>query len=196
MADAAKSLKVFVSYSRTDVEFADQLVLALQDRGFEPILDRHDMSGGENWRERLGKLILSADAVTFILTAKSAASEICAWEVDEAARLGKRILPVTYGSVAGVTPPKALSELNWIPFWADPAIPGSGFYYGVKRLMEALSVDLDWLRAQTRFSERAAEWIRSEREEDLLLRGEALKDAHAWLGKTPAGSSPPDSVRE
>ena len=87
MADAAKSLKVFVSYSRTDVEFADQLVLALQDRGFEPILDRHDMSGGENWRERLGKLILSADAVTFILTAKSAASEICAWEVDEAARL-------------------------------------------------------------------------------------------------------------
>ena len=59
MADAAKSLKVFVSYSRTDVEFADQLVLALQDRGFEPILDRHDMSGGENWRERLGKLILT-----------------------------------------------------------------------------------------------------------------------------------------
>jgi WD40 repeat protein len=196
MAEAAKSLKVFVSYSRTDVEFADQLVLALEDRGFEPILDRHDMSGGENWRERLGKLILSADAVTFILTEKSAASEICAWEVEEAQRLGKRILPVTYGSVAGVNPPKALSDLNWIPFWADPAIPGAGFYYGVKRLIEALSVDLDWLRAQTRYSERASEWAKGGREEDLLLRGEALKDAHAWLGRTPPGSSPPDGVRE
>ena len=74
MAETAKSLKVFVSYSRTDVEFADQLVLALEDKGFQTILDRHDMSGGENWRERLGKLILSADAVTFILSEKSAAS--------------------------------------------------------------------------------------------------------------------------
>lgn len=196
MADAAKSLKVFVSYSRTDVEFADQLVLALEDKGFETILDRHDMSGGENWRERLGKLILSADAVTFILSEKSAASEICAWEVEEARRLSKRILPVTPASVANVKPPQALADLNWIPFYADPAVPGSGFYYGVKRLEEALRIDLDWLRSQTRYLERSSEWTKSGRAEDLLLRGEALREAHAWLGKTPAGSSPPDSVRE
>ncbi len=55
MAEAAKSLKVFASYSRTDVDFADQLVLALDDKGFATILDRHDMSGGENWRERPGQ---------------------------------------------------------------------------------------------------------------------------------------------
>ncbi|MFT3725376.1 MAG: TIR domain-containing protein [Hyphomonadaceae bacterium] len=196
MADAAKSLKVFVSYSRTDVEFADQLVLALEDKGFQTILDRHDMSGGENWRERLGKLILSADAVTFILSEKSAASEICAWEVEEARRLSKRILPVTPASVANVKPPQALSDLNWIPFFADPAVPGSGFYYGVKRLEEALRIDLDWLRAQTRYLERSSEWTKAARAEDLLLRGEALREAHAWLSKTPAGSSPPDGVRE
>ncbi len=196
MADAAKSLKVFVSYSRTDVEFADQLVLALEDKGFQAILDRHDMSGGENWRERLGKLILSADAVTFILSEKSAASEICAWEVEEARRLSKRILPVTPASAANVKAPQALSDLNWIPFYADPAVPGSGFYYGVKRLEEALRIDLDWLRSQTRYLERSSEWAKSDRAEDLLLRGEALREAHAWLGKTPAGSSPPDGVRE
>ena len=195
MAEAAKSLKVFVSYSRTDVDFADQLVLALEDKGFEAILDRHDMSGGENWRERLGKLILSADAVAFILTPKSAASEICAWEVEEARRLGKRILPVTPGSIVGATPPAALGDLNWIPFYAEPTIPGSGFYYGVKRLTEALSIDLDWLRAQTRYSERAQEWSRA-RPEDLLLRGEALKEAEGWLARTPSGAHPPDLVRE
>ncbi len=195
MAEPARSLKVFVSYSRTDVDFADQLVLALEDKGFETILDRHDLSGGENWRERLGKLILSADAVAFVLTAKSAASEICSWEVEEAKRLGKRILPVTPASPAGATPPAALGELNWIPFYADPAIPGSGFYYGVKRLMEALSIDLEWLRDQTRYSERAAEWARA-RADDLLLRGAALKDAEDWLARTPAGSAPPASVRE
>ena len=195
MAEQAKSLKVFVSYSRADVGFADQLVLALEDKGFDPILDRHDISGAENWRERLGKLILSADAVAFVLTAKSAASEICSWEVGEAVRLGKRVIPVTPGNIDGVTPPKALSELNWIPFYAEPAIPGSGFYYGVKRLMEALSIDLDWLRAQTRYSERALEWAK-EKPDDLLLRGEALKEAEAWQARSPAGSQLPELVRD
>ena len=195
MAERAGSLKVFVSYSRADVGFADQLVLALEDKGFDPILDRHDISGAENWRERLGKLILSADAVAFVLTAKSAASEICSWEVGEAVRLGKRIIPVTPGPIDGVTPPAALGELNWIPFYADPAIPGAGFYYGVKRLVEALSIDLDWLRAQTRYSERALEWSK-QKPEDLLLRGEALKEAEGWQARTPAGSHPPDLVRE
>ncbi len=133
--------------------------------------------------------------MVFILTEKSAASEICAWEVEEARRLGKRILPVTIGSIVGVTPPAALGDLNWIPFYAEPAIPGSGFYYGVKRLEEALSVDLDWLRAQTRYSERAQEWSKA-RPEDLLLRGEALKEAEAWLARTPSGAHPPDLVRE
>ena len=45
MAEQAASLKVFVSYSRADVAFADQLVLALEDKGFVAILDRHDISG-------------------------------------------------------------------------------------------------------------------------------------------------------
>ena len=195
MAGEAKPLKVFVSYSRTDVAFADQLVLALEDKGFEAILDRHDISGAENWRERLGKLILSGDAVTFVLTEKSATSEICKWEVREAKALGKRIIPITPGPLGSVTPPEELAELNWIPFYADPAIPGSGFYYGVVRLNEALSVDLEWLRAQTRYSERAIEWAK-QKAEDLLLRGEALREAEAWLARTPVGAHPPDRVRE
>jgi len=194
MAGEARPLKVFVSYSRADVAFADQLVLALQDKGFEAILDRHDISGAENWRERLGKLILSADAVTFVLTEKSAASDICRWEAHEAKTLGKRIIPVTPGALGSVKPPEELGELNWIPFYADPAIPGSGFYYGVVRLNEALSIDLEWLRAQTRYSERALEWAK-EKPEDLLLRGEALREAEAWLARTPAGAHPPEQVR-
>jgi len=195
MADKAASLKVFVSYSRVDVAFADQLVLALEDKGFVAILDRHDISGAENWRERLGKLILSADAVAFVLTAHSAASEICSWEVNEAVRLGKRVVPLTPEALNDAKPPAALAELNWIPFYADPAIPGSGFYFGVKRIVEALSVDLDWLRAQTRYSERALEWSK-DRRDDLLLRGEALKEAEAWVARTPARARPLDMVRE
>ena len=130
----AGRLKVFVSYSRTDVDFADQLVLALTDKGFDPLLDRHDIDAAEKWKERLGALILSCDTVVFVLTEKSAGSPICGWEVEEPARLGKRMIPVTPHAPQGVSPPPALTELNYITFYRDPAIPGSGFYDGVQKL--------------------------------------------------------------
>ena len=192
MAVAARSLKVFISYSRADVGFADQLVLALKDKGFQPILDRHDMSGGEKWRERLGKLILEADAVAFVLTATSAASEICEWEVNEAGRLGKLVLPVTPAPVDGFAPPAALKDLNWIPFYADAKIPDSGFYSGLIKLVDALSLDLDWLRLQTRLSEGALEWQRTQADE-RLLRGSALAEAQAWFDQK-AGKAPLEIV--
>ena len=90
----AERLKVFVSYSRDDLDFADQLVAALQICGFEAAIDRHDISGGEKWEQRLGALILGADTVVFVLSPASARSSICGWEVEEASRRGKRILPV------------------------------------------------------------------------------------------------------
>ena len=41
-------MKIFVSYSRVDVAFADQLVVALEDRGFDAIPDQHDIDAAEN----------------------------------------------------------------------------------------------------------------------------------------------------
>lgn len=184
---AGGRLKVFVSYSRADIDFADQLVLALEDKGFDPILDRHDIDAAEKWKDRLGALIFGCDTVVFVLTDTSAASNICQWEVEEAARIGKRMIPVVPRSADGVAPPPALSELNYIHFYTTPAIPGSGFYDGVQKLTRALQVDLDWLRRQTRLAEQAGEWSRT-RSDDLLLRGVALDEALAWRGRTPAGA--------
>jgi hypothetical protein len=86
-------LRVFISCSREGLSFADQLNAALDACGFECFIDRHGISGGEDWKPRLGNLIPEADTVVFVLSPTSARSEICAWEVEEAARLGKRILP-------------------------------------------------------------------------------------------------------
>jgi TIR domain-containing protein len=46
--------------------------------------DRHGISGGEDWKRRLGNLISEADTVVFVLTPTSARSEICTWEAEEA----------------------------------------------------------------------------------------------------------------
>src|SRR5262249_20266558 len=49
-------LHVFISYSREDLYFADQLNAALDASGFECFIDRHSISGGEDWKRRLGNL--------------------------------------------------------------------------------------------------------------------------------------------
>ena len=191
-------LKVFVSYARTDSKFADQLVLALQDKGFEPKIDRHDIDAAEKWKTRLTTLIQSSDTVVFVLTEAAARSPACAWEVEEAVRAGKRIVPVMpfpmKAPPEGPAPPPQLSELQYIYFFDDPSIPMSGYYDGVMRLERALKVDVHWLREQTRLLGFALDWLRDS-SDDRLLRGSALDEALKWRLNAPAGAVVPGQIK-
>jgi len=151
-------LNVFISYSRDDLGFSDQLDAALGRTGFDSTLDRHGISGGEDWKSRLGNLIRDADTVVFALSPSSARSEIFAWEVGEATRLRKRIIPVLSRPLDGATPPPQLADLNYIFFYEEPRSLGSGFGTGLVQLVAALNTDLDWLREHTRYLRRASEW--------------------------------------
>jgi TPR repeat protein len=187
-------LRVFVSYSRDDLDFSDQLDAALNAYGFECIIDRQDISGGEDWKRRLGNLISEADTVVFVLSPTSARSEICAWEVEEAARLGKRILPVNCRPLNGASPPPRLRDLHYIFFHADPKAPGSGFGTGLAKLVAALNSDFDWLREHTRYLQRATEWDRGGRPANRLLSGDDIADAKAWLARRPKNAPEPTAL--
>ena len=126
--------------------------------GFLTPLDRHGIHAGEDWETRLGTLIRDADTVVFVLTNNSVQSPICAWEVEEARRLGKRILPVLPGALANAKAPAGLASLNYIFFYDEPKKPGSGFGAGLLELVEGLKTDLAWLREHTRLLQRAIEW--------------------------------------
>jgi TPR repeat protein len=184
-------LRVFISYSRDDLNFADQLDAALSACGYECLIDRHDISGGEDWKRRLGNLISEADTVVFVLSPSSAGSPICTWEVEEAARLNKRTLPVNCRPLGGVSPPPRLRELNYIFFYEEPKIPGSGFGTGLANLVTALNTDFDWLREHTRYLQRAMEWDRGGRPANRLLSGDDVAEAKAWVARRPKGAPEP-----
>lgn len=186
--DLNKKLNVFVSYSRRDLEFADQLVAVLAWQRFQPIIDREGIHAAENWEQRLGQLILEADIVVFVLSPDSAASKVCAWEVDEAIRRGKRIIPVLCRSLDGQLPHSKLRELNYIHFYVDKDVPGSGFGTGQVRLIEALSIDVEWLREHTRLEELAARWDDNSRDPDLLVRGSELTTFNSWRDRRPSNA--------
>ena len=67
-ADVQPKAKVFISYSRKDMAFADRLEAALKARGFEPLIDRTEIHAFEDWWKRIEALIASADAA--LLNAK------------------------------------------------------------------------------------------------------------------------------
>ena len=184
-------LRVFISYSRDDLYFADQLDAALDACGFACVIDRQGISGGEDWKRRLGNLISEADTVVFVLSPTSAHSEICAWEVEEAARLGKRILPVSCRPLEGASPPSRLRDLNYVFFYSEPKVSDSGFGTGLASLIAALNTDFNWLREHTRYLQRAIEWDRAGRPANRLLSGDGIAEAKAWAARRPKSAPEP-----
>jgi hypothetical protein len=71
MADETRKVNVFISYSRDDLAFADQLHAALPAFGYGVTIDRESIPGGDAWKKRLGVLIRDADSVVFVLSPSS-----------------------------------------------------------------------------------------------------------------------------
>ena len=78
--------------------------------------------------------------------------------------------------------PERLRRLNYI-FFRE----GQSFVRPLRELADALRQDVEWIREHTRLSEAAARWQARGRgsgaANDLLLRGDDLADAKAWVAR-------------
>jgi WD40 repeat protein len=178
--------RVFVSYSRVDATFASRLVSALLDRGYEAYMDQRDILPGEPWQERLGKLIEGADVVAFALSPDSVASTMCDWEINEAERLGKKVLPVVCRNVEVDTVPQRLKRLNYVFLRSDDEWAAQ-----FDALARSLIIDIEWVREHTRIGATAIRWAEAAQQspskaEALLLRGPELSEAENWISRQPA----------
>src|SRR5262245_24850085 len=184
-----RRLRVFISYSRKDLSAVSQLRDELDLAGFEAYLDLHDILPGEPWQQRLSKLIEAADTLIFVLSPNSVVSEIVDWEINEAERLAKRILPIAICETPSEQIPGRIKRLNYI-FMRSPAEWPIGF----QKLAEALRLNITWLREHTRLGELAAEWVRTDRADELLLRGAPLTAAERWISERPREASEPTEL--
>src|SRR5580658_9034199 len=91
---AGSKARIFISYSRKDVAFADRLEAALKTRGFEPLIDRTEIYAFEDWWKRIHALIGKADTVVFVLSPDAMTSDVALKEVAHAASLNKRFAPI------------------------------------------------------------------------------------------------------
>lgn len=184
--------RVFISYSRTDIQFVKRLIAALEERGFEVDIDRTDIEKGEDWWNRVKELISGADTVVFAVSPDSLKSTVIADELEYADSFKKRILPIIIADVASGDVPATMARLNYVYFIPNPAAGASGnFDDGVRDLIRALSIDLRWIREHTRLSLLAQRWKEGD---GPTLRGRELRAAEAWLSRRPR--DPPEPTEQ
>src|SRR6266581_4138860 len=106
--------RIFISYSRKDMAFADRLEAVLKARGFEALIDRTEIYAFEEWWKRIEALIVRADTVVFVLSPDAVASEVALKEVAFAASLNKRFAPSVCRRVDDKNVPEALRRLNFV----------------------------------------------------------------------------------
>ena len=188
MADtrSEQKLRVFVSYSRKDMAFADRLEAALKTRGFEVLIDRQEIYAFEDWWKRIEALIRSADTVVFVLSPDAVKSDIALKEIVHAASLNKRLAPIVCRRVDDGVVPQLLRQLNFI-FFEDP----DRFDISVGKLADALQTDIGWIRQHTEYGEAERRWTAAGRPSGLLLHSPTLEVAEYWIASRPRGAPEP-----
>jgi formylglycine-generating enzyme required for sulfatase activity len=179
--------KVFISYSRKDMAFADRLEVALRKRGFEPLIDRTHVYAFEEWWKRVENLIASADTLVFVLSPDAIRPGTTALkEVEFAASLNKRFAPIIFRPVDEKCVPEALAKFNFI-FFTDQ----ERFDESADNLAKALNTNINWIRQHTDLGDQARRWSLAERPNGLLLRSPYLEQSEFWMSSRPKNAPAP-----
>jgi formylglycine-generating enzyme required for sulfatase activity len=185
-AQAEGKARIFISYSRRDMAFADSLDAALKVRGFEPLIDRTEIFAFEDWWKRIEGLIEQSDTVVFVLSPDAVASDVALREVAYAASLNKRFAPIVCRPVEDGAVPEALRRLNFI-FFDDP----TKFAANADTLTNALETDINWIRQHTEYGQAERRWSSAGRPHGLLLQQPTLDLAEYWLTSRPRNAPEP-----
>lgn len=167
---------VFLSYSRRDGGFVHRLASALQARGKEVWVDVDGIRDAEVFPDALRRAIESSDTFIFVISPDAVRSLFCVEEIEHAASLNKRIVPLALRPVPDEALPEEVRFRNWIPVGDDGDLAAT-----VGRLVKALETDIEWEHHHTRMTVKALEWDQSGRDKSFLLHGSELESAEQWL---------------
>ena len=86
--------QIFLSYSRKDLDFVEQLASDLKESGLDVWYDLSGLDGGSRWRNSIEKAIRESQYVVIVLSPDSVSSEWVEREYLFASNLGRKIVPV------------------------------------------------------------------------------------------------------
>lgn len=109
---------LFISYAHMDKHIlVVPLAETLKDGGYEVWFD-HELVPGRDWREQLLEEIERSSAFVYAMTPESVTSEYCLWELKEATKLQKPIIPVKLQTNTNI--PDLLKSIQHVDFTQGP----------------------------------------------------------------------------
>ncbi|MBX2841781.1 MAG: TIR domain-containing protein [Flammeovirgaceae bacterium] len=181
-----QNIEVFVSYSRTDGDFARKVNEQLQLNGKTTWFDQESIADGSDFQQEIYKGIESADNFLFIISPDAVESEFCADEVAYASQLNKRFITVRYRETDPKIMPPALAAVQWIDFEKED------FITAFSQLVRTLDTDREHLQAHTKWQRRAMEWSEKGKDKSLLLRGSEFTIAELWFRESVENNKKPE----
>ena len=121
--------KIFISYSRKDMDFARKLAGSLEKVGYDVWWDITDLRGGDDWVRTIPAAIETSQYVLVVLSSNSSQSEWVEKEYTQALTLRKKIIPIMLN---GTNVPFALNTINFVNFSAG------NYTDNLKNLLSAL----------------------------------------------------------
>ncbi|MBD1859678.1 MULTISPECIES: TIR domain-containing protein [Leptolyngbya] len=183
---------VFISYSRKDKSFVEQLHQALEAQNRDAWVDWEDIPLSAEWWHEIQRGIESANTFVFVISRDSIESKVCRDEIEHAVQHNKRLVPIVRRDdfeMAKVHP--NLSMHNWLFFRETDE-----FESGMRVLLKAIDTDLEYVRAHTRILEKAIEWQEQKRNESFGLKGDDLRSAEAWLSQGETKEPKPTELQQ
>jgi hypothetical protein len=89
-----KMADIFISYTRSDRDFAERLYRELERFNVRGFMDQSDLAAGSEWSTALRETVRNADALLVILSAAAAQSNWVLAEIGLADSWGKTVIPV------------------------------------------------------------------------------------------------------
>ena len=88
--------RIFISYSRKDLSFVEQLAADLKNAGFDVWYDISGISGGAAWKVAIEDALRNSQFVLVVLSPESVASEWVDREFLFASQLNRKVIPLMY----------------------------------------------------------------------------------------------------
>jgi hypothetical protein len=104
---------IFMSYSRRELGFVDDLVSQLEGEGYKVWLDYRVLIPGTPWKEQIAKGLNDADTVLLVLSKASIASEYVELEWRHFLETDKRVILLIFEAV---DIPTELEKYEWVDF--------------------------------------------------------------------------------
>ncbi|MES9970212.1 MAG: toll/interleukin-1 receptor domain-containing protein [Candidatus Thiodiazotropha sp.] len=168
---------VFISYSRQDTNFVEQLSKKLHECGLDVWIDWEDIPYSSNWWNEISQAIDGASAFVCILSDDYFKSETCEAELRLAEETNKRIIPIRYKEFnPSLNNSNAVAMTNWLEFSGR-----DNFEASFESLIDTLNADLDWRKFHARLQVRATEWANKNNNSSYILFGQDLDEASDQL---------------